>query len=139
LKQIGITLNVEVLPFATFFAQGQKVATAPDISPAPDSPETNDPFQWFAKLFSRTGFLNFSHFDVPALDAVITKAQVTKSASARLKLLHQAQRLIADNVFAIPAANMKVPYNAPKWLGGFVHDVTDLQYDPKFFGMVRKG
>ncbi len=128
-----------MLPFATFFAQGQKTATAPDISCAPDSPETNDPFQWFAKLFSKTGFLNFSHFDVPALDKTIAQAQVTKSASKRLELLHTAQRLIADNAFAIPAANMKVPYNAPTWLGGFKHDVTDLQYDPKFFGMVRTG
>jgi peptide/nickel transport system substrate-binding protein len=139
LKKIGVKLTVEVLPFATFFAQGQKTATAPDISPAPDSPETNDPFQWFAKLFSRTGFLNFSHFNVRALDRIILKAQATKSASVRLNLLHSAQRMIANNVFAIPAANMKVPYNAPKWLGGFVHDTTDLQYDPKFFGTYRKG
>src|SRR5262249_31313116 len=71
LEQIGIELQIDVLPFATFFEQAQQVDTAPDISPGYEAPETNDPFQWFAKLFKTDGFLNFSHFGVPELDSTI--------------------------------------------------------------------
>ena len=46
LKQVGVELEVEVLPFATFFEQMQDTKTAPDISPGYEAPETNDPFFW---------------------------------------------------------------------------------------------
>jgi peptide/nickel transport system substrate-binding protein len=138
LKKINVNLKIDVLPFSTFLPQAQNVKTAPDISPGYEAPETNDPFQWFAKLFSKTGFLNLSHFSVPELDRTIAAAQQTKSAAARQALLAKAQKLIADNAFAIPMSNFDGLYVGSDWIGGLQNDITDLLYDPKFFLMYRK-
>jgi peptide/nickel transport system substrate-binding protein len=139
LKQIGVTLKIDVLPFATFFQQAQNPRTAPDISPGYEAPETNNPFEWFAKLFACDGFLNFSHFCVKALDRTIAQAQATSSTAQQRRLLVAAQKLIADNAFMIPMSNFNAVYAGPTWLGGFQQDITDLLSAPKFFGMYRIG
>jgi peptide/nickel transport system substrate-binding protein len=135
LSQIGVQMTIDVLPFSTFLAQAQNPNTAPDFSPGYEAPETNDAFQWFSKLFACGGFLNLTHFCSKQLDATIAQAGVTNSAAKRIQLLHQAQQLIASNGFAIPAANFDALYVGAKWLGGLQNDLTDLLYDPKFFGM----
>jgi peptide/nickel transport system substrate-binding protein len=137
LRRLGIRLEIDVLPFATFFQQAQNPRTAPDISPGYEAPETNNPFEWFAKLFACDGFLNFSHFCVRELDRTIRMAQQTRSAAQQRRLLVRAQRLIADNAFMIPMSNFNAVYAGPSWLAGFTHDITDLQSAPKFFGMYR--
>jgi peptide/nickel transport system substrate-binding protein len=138
LKRIGIEVKIDVLPFGTFFAQEQNVKTAPDIGPGYEAPETNDPFEWFNKLFGKTGYVNWSHFSVPALDGLVAKAQVTNSVAQRRAMLRQAQRLIADNAFMIPMANFDGLYAGSDWIGGFQQDITDLLAVPKFFSMYRK-
>lgn len=138
LARIGVELKIDVLPFGTFLAQAQNVNTAPDFSPGYEAPETNDPFQWFTKLFACGGFLNLAHFCSKALDSTIAQAQRTESAKKRIQLLHKAQNLIASNGFAIPAANFDGLYVGASWLGGLKNDISDLLYDPKFFGMYRK-
>jgi peptide/nickel transport system substrate-binding protein len=138
LSSIGVQMTIDVLPFSTFLAQAQNPNTAPDFSPGYEAPETNDPFQWFAKLFSCGGFLNLTHFCSKQLDAIIAQAGTSTSASKRTALLHQAQKLIADNGFVIPAANFDALYVGATWLGGLKNDLTDLLYDPKFFGMYRQ-
>lgn len=138
LSKIGVDMKIDVLPFGTFLAQAQNVNTAPDFSPGYEAPETNDPFQWFTKLFSCGGFLNLTHFCSKALDATIAQAQRTESAKKRVQLLHKAQRLIAANGFAIPASNFDGLYVGSSWVGGLKNDISDLLYDPKFFGMFRK-
>jgi peptide/nickel transport system substrate-binding protein len=137
LKQIGVELKIDVLPFATFFEQAQNPRTAPDISPGYEAPETNNPFEWFAKLFACDGFLNFSHFCVKALDQTIAQAQRTTSVPQQRRLVVKAQKLISDNAFMIPMANFNAVYAGPTWLGGFQQDITDLLSAPKFFGMYR--
>lgn len=138
LKKIGIEMKIDVLPFGTFFQQAQKPETAPDISPGYEAPETNNPFEWFAKLFACDGFLNFSHFCVKGLDRTILQAQQASSPAQQTRLLRQAQKLIADNAFIIPMSNFNAVYAGPEWLGGFQQDITDLLAVPKFFGMYRK-
>jgi peptide/nickel transport system substrate-binding protein len=138
LSQLGVKMTIDVLPFGTFLAQAQNVKTAPDFSPGYEAPETNDPFQWFAKLFSCGGFLNLAHFCSHPLDRTIAQAGVTTSAAKRVQLVHKAQHLIADNGFVITAANFDALYAGASFLGGLQNDLTDLLYDPKFFGMYRK-
>jgi peptide/nickel transport system substrate-binding protein len=138
LSSIGVQMKIDVLPFSTVLAQAQNSATAPDFSPGYEAPETNDAFQWFGKLFSCGGFLNLTHFCSKQLDGIIAQAGVTTSAAKRTALLHTAQQLIADNGFVITAANFDALYVGATWLGGLQNDLTDLLYDPKFFGMYRK-
>lgn len=138
LSKIGVELKIDVLPFGTFLAQAQNVNTAPDFSPGYEAPETNDAFQWFTKLFACGGFLNLTHFCSKPLDATIAQAQRTESTKKRIQLLHKAQHLIASNGFAIPASNFDALYVGSTWVGGLKNDLSDLLYDPKFFGMFRK-
>lgn len=135
LAQIGVELTIDTLPFGTYFEQQQSVETAPDIGLGYEAPETNDPFEWFAKLFATDGFLNWSHFGDPELDALIAAAQVEPDAAQREVMLRDAQRLIHDNAFAIPMSNFNALYACSDSVDGFVHDITDLLAVPKFYGM----
>jgi peptide/nickel transport system substrate-binding protein len=135
LAQLGVTLTIDTMPFSTYFEQQQSVETAPDIGPGYEAPETDDPFQWFAKLFATDGFLNWGHFGDPALDAVIDDAQVEPDATAREEQLREAQKIINDNVFALPMSNFNALYACSEKVHNFVHDITDLIAVPKFHNM----
>lgn len=135
LSQIGIELTIDTLPFGTYFEQEQTVETAPDIGPGYEAPETNDPFQWFRKLFHTEGFLNWSHFGVPELDTLIEEGQLEADDATRQQMLRDAQKLIAENAFAIPMSNFNATYACSSRTQGFVHDITDLQSVPKFYGI----
>jgi peptide/nickel transport system substrate-binding protein len=140
LAGLGVQLQIQVLPFATFLKQAENASTAPDISFGYEAPETDDPFEWFDKLFGTgpAAFLNLTHMSVPALNATIQQAQSTTSAPVRLQLLHKAQQLISTNALAIPFANFDGLYAVSSWLGGFTNDITDLLYVPKFFSMSQQ-
>jgi peptide/nickel transport system substrate-binding protein len=135
LTQLGIEMTIDTLPFGTYFEQEQTAETAPDIGPGYEAPETNDPFQWFRKLFHTEGFLNWTHFGVPALDALIDKGQLESDPTAREEMLREAQKLITDNAFVIPMSNFNATYACSSRTKGFVHDITDLQSVPKFYGV----
>lgn len=135
LSQLGVELTIDTMPFSTYFEQQQSVDTAPDIGPGYEAPESDDPFQWFAKLFATDGFLNWGHFGDPELDAIIAQAQVEPDAATREQLLKDAQKIINDQVFAIPMSNFNGLYACSDRVHGFVHDITDLLAVPKFYGM----
>ena len=139
LREIGVELKVDFLPGNTFIPQAQDPKTAADISLGYEAPETNDPFEWFNKLFGKEGFLNLSHFSVPELDKTIADAQVSTDEAARAEDVHKAQDLIMENVMVIPMANFDAVYAVSEFVGGFTHDITDLLAVPKFYGMVREG
>lgn len=135
LSQIGIDLQIDTLPFGTYFEQEQNVETAPDIGPGYEAPETDDPFQWFAKLFKTDGFLNWAHFSDPELDALIEDAQVEPDDERRGEMLREAQQLIVDNAFVIPMSNFNATYACSSRTQNFIHDITDLLSVPKFYGV----
>ena len=137
LKQIGIEVQLEILPFATLSQQYANANTAPDLTSGPEAPELADPFSWFTKVFKKGGFLNWTFQSIPELDAVIDQGQAETDPAKRTELIKRAQKLIADNALGMPMSNFDVLYPVSSWVEGFQHDITDLNYDPKFFEMYR--
>jgi peptide/nickel transport system substrate-binding protein len=137
LKQIGVKLNVDVLPFATFFAQAQKMKTAPDISPGYESPETNDAFFWMRKLTGKAGFYNLTFTNDPELDKTLDQGQAASDASQQEDLLHKAQDLIQKDAVIIPMANFDQPGIVSSSVEGVSRNFTELLDVPNYSTMFR--
>jgi peptide/nickel transport system substrate-binding protein len=137
LKQIGAKLEVDVLPFATFFAQAQKVETAPDISPGYESPETNDPFFWMRKLTGKAGFYNLTFTNDPELDRTLDDGQAVSDPAQRTELLHKAQDIIQNNAVIIPMANFDQPGIVSSFVDGVSRNYTELLDVPNYSTMFR--
>jgi peptide/nickel transport system substrate-binding protein len=133
LKEIGVDLEVEVLPFATFFEQIGDTKTAPDISPGYEAPETNDPFFWFNKLTGKTGFYNLTFTNTKELDDTISAGQATTDDAEREELIGKAQDLIVENAVIIPMAAFDSPGITGASVAGLERDLTELLYVPDFF------
>ncbi|MCB9077861.1 MAG: ABC transporter substrate-binding protein [Anaerolineaceae bacterium] len=137
LAQIGVTLEVQVLPFSVYFEQGQDPDTAATFNPQHEAPETADPFQWFDKVFGSDGLLNWTYQDVSAMDDLIDRGQSEPDEAARLALLHEAQQLATDNVYAFPIANLVDLDAVCDNTDGFVYQPTDLMYVPQFWPLYQ--
>lgn len=137
LKQIGVTLEIKTLPFGTYFEQGQKAETAATFNPHYEAPETADPFQWFKKMWGSKGLLNWTYQDTTAMDKTIEAGQAEPDEAKRTDLIHQAQQLVSDNVYAIPISNFVAINAICKEAEGFVYQPTDLLYVPRFWPLHR--
>jgi peptide/nickel transport system substrate-binding protein len=133
LKEVGVDLEVEVLPFATFFEQISDSKTAPDISPGYEAPETNDPFFWFNKLTGKTGFYNLTFTNTKELDDTIVAGQTTTDDAEREELIGKAQDLVMENAVIIPMAAFDSPGITGESVAGLERDLTELLYVPDFF------
>ena len=137
LAQIGVTLEVQVLPFGTYFEQGQDPETAATFNPHYEAPETADPFQWFAKMFGTEGQLNWTYQDTTAMDELIDQGQAEPDDEARIELLREAQKLATDNVYAFPVSNFVALNTVCDNTEGFVYQPTDLLYVPRFWPLYQ--
>jgi peptide/nickel transport system substrate-binding protein len=133
LKGLGVTLEIKSLPFGTYFEQGQSADTAPTFNPHYEAPETADPFQWFQKMFSTDGLLNWTYQDTTAMDELINAGQAEPDEAKRTDLIHQAQKLAADQVYAIPISNFVALSALCNDVEGFVYQPTDLLSVPRFW------
>jgi peptide/nickel transport system substrate-binding protein len=142
LDQIGVKLDVEVLPFPTFFEQAQDVKTAPDISPGYESPETNDPFFWMRKLTGTKGFYNLTFNGTKELDDTLEAGQAEPDDAAREQVLAKAQDLIAAEASIIPMAAFDQPGISTADVEGVQRNFTELldvpDYYPMFNGAAAK-
>lgn len=59
-----------------------------------DDPPTNMTLTYLPK-----GAINFSHVDVPQLSQLITEAQASIDQSKQIDLIHQASKMVHDNVY----------------------------------------
>jgi|GEM_PF-3307059 len=137
LRQVGVKLTVDVLPFATFFAQAQKQSTAPDISPGYESPETNDAFFWMRKLTGKDGFYNLTFTHDAALDATLDAGQAASDPAQQQELLHKAQDLIQKDAVIIPMANFDQPGIVSSHVDGVTRNFTELLDVPNYATMFR--
>lgn len=137
LAKIGVTLEVQVLPFGTYFEAGQNPDTAATFNPHYEAPETGDPFEWLHKMFGTGGALNWTYQDTSAMDDLIAQGQAEPDEAARTEILHQAQKLIADQVYAIPIANFMALNAVCSDTQGFVYQPTDLLYVPRFWPLYQ--
>lgn len=138
LKQLGVTLEIKTLPFGTYFEQGRNKDTAPTFNPHYEAPETADPFQWFQKMWSTKGLLNWTYQDTSAMDKLINAGQAEPDANKRTDLIHQAQKLVADQVYAIPLSNFVALSAICKDTQGFVYQPTDLLSVPRFWPLYKQ-
>ncbi len=137
LAKIDAKLELDVLPFPTFFQQVQDVKTAPDISPGYEAPETNDPFFWMRKLTGKKGFYNLTFTDAPELDKTLDDGQLADDDAQREELLHKAQDLIAENAVIIPMAAFDTPGIVSSSVDGVQRNFTELLDVPDYFPMHR--
>lgn len=96
-KPAGITINVNVMPHATYLEQvwtkGAFYIGFYNMQPTPDG--------IFKLLFTSDAAWNETHWNNPDFDVLIDKARTTTDAAERTALYTQAQQMMFDEVPAI--------------------------------------
>jgi oligopeptide transport system substrate-binding protein len=85
-----------------------------------------DPQDWLSLQFAPGAINNFSTVDVPAADALMSKADSELDSNQRIALYNQAEQLLVMNVAWIPIGQSLAFYDLRSWVSGF--GLTALGY-----------
>jgi oligopeptide transport system substrate-binding protein len=69
---------------------------------------------------------NYSGWSNPRYDKLIDRAKVTTNAKVRLKLLHDAEKLLMEEMPIIPIHYYTRPYLISKWAKGVRYSAVGL-------------
>ena len=114
-KPAGITINVNVMPHATYLEQvwtkGAFYIGFYNMQPTPDG--------IFKLLFTSDAAWNETHWDNPDFDVLIEKARTTTDAAERTALYTQAQQMMFDEVPAIIPSFFDMLGAKRSWMQGY--------------------
>ncbi len=106
-KELGITVNVNVVEWASFLPQRR--AGDYEISRNGWLFDYNDPSNMMEILYSTNGN-NDAKYNSPAYDALMDKAASEPDAKTRSGYLHQAEDVLMNDMAVIPVAYYNQPY-----------------------------
>lgn len=99
MSELGITVNITKVPWATLTSRFTKVDTTPNIYPLSTGLNYPDPDGLLYVMYdsqSRGSFWSSSWLSDPTTDQLLSEARTTLDTSKRLSLYHQAeQRIVA--------------------------------------------
>lgn len=114
-KPAGITINVNVMPHATYLDQvwtkGAFYIGFYNMQPTPDG--------IFKLLFTSDAAWNETHWDNPDFDVLIEKARTTTDTAERTALYTQAQQMMHDEVPAIIPSFFDMLGAKRSWMLGY--------------------
>ena len=135
LKDIGITVKLTELQGNTIIDMEKKPDTGPDMSMWGWWPDYADPGnyllpQWRSDQTPDTGNFNHGWYKNPEFDKVIDQALTTTDHAKRVALYAKAQRIIADDVPAIPLIQTVYRFLMRDWVKGYVYNpMYEESYD----------
>jgi peptide/nickel transport system substrate-binding protein len=136
LQQIGVKVSIQQLPFGSIVSAYSKTETAAMISDLYNSQFTLDPSQFLSEFQSAFVLSDFSHYNSSKLDSLVSQLQATASASKRVSLLQQAQRLLVHDAPAIWGGTPETLIPVPNYVHGYVMQKTDYRF-PVLFYLLR--
>ena len=140
LSQIGVTLDVQGMPWATFSAQAENPATRPDMgllatyvptpSPGPVISSTFDPV-------SEGGWAYWG-YNNPQATALLHKAETDPSDTSRATEYQQLQQMLVQDYAAIWLMQQPDIFVFQKDVQGYVHD-TAWGIILNYYGIYKEG
>jgi peptide/nickel transport system substrate-binding protein len=137
LRQIGVELKLQVMPFTNIAAlSASGAANTPDIMTLINTPKGIDPgigmLQTFFHSKNDGAPYNWGHYRNPAVDKLLDDAQRTLNESQRLDMYRQAQRIVVDEVPALFLAFPNRWAAMSKQIGGYWLSPVTLDRDPYY-------
>lgn len=130
LAAIGITLKLEAVTYPQFVDLYKSNSTAPDIGFVYAFPADSDPsnilYQVFDSQFIGTG-QNWSGYDNPTVDKLVTEAQQVSGTSQRCAIYHQAENLIDADSPTINMSNTEWVTIYNKRISGYVYEPSHAE------------
>jgi peptide/nickel transport system substrate-binding protein len=127
LQQLGITVNLTAVPFATLVAQVANLDTAPDMhATLTMTPRTADPGELLATLYASANAgqaYNYGWYANPEVDELLAEADQTFDDTERMGLYRQVVGIIIEDAASIWAAY-------PRLVEVMRVEVQNYQYNP---------
>jgi peptide/nickel transport system substrate-binding protein len=101
LAELGITLNIQVVPWTTMAEEQSSSETAPEMSALNMGAFTGDAVYYMATNFETGGIYNWSFFSDKDFDACLSEARATTDAETRTNDLYKAQQIVVDQYAAL--------------------------------------
>lgn len=132
LKQIGIAVEINSMPFGQISETYAKPESAPELSDLYNSPFTLDPTQFLQNLMPKTFFNSFAAYDNPAVTKLIDELQQTGDNGRRDELLRQVQHTVRDDAPFVWGSTPHTLVALPDFVTGYQMQVTDFRFPCRF-------
>lgn len=136
LAEIGITLEIKVMPWLSMVEENSSPDTAPEMSALNMGAFTGDGVfflkQNFHSMYSGQPY-NWSFYENPEFDKVIDEAAATVDAEKKQKLLDQAQQILADTCAALYIVSPDSVEAINNQYKGFMIHPLDYFYSIRFY------
>jgi peptide/nickel transport system substrate-binding protein len=107
LKQLGINVDVNLIPFAQMIALGSNLATSCDIGNLLAGPATADPTLFYATYFVPGGAYNWSFYTNPKIGGLLNEASAATTDKKQQFYLDQIQTTVQNDALGIPAVQLR--------------------------------
>jgi len=122
--QIGVTVNVEMQPFAEAIQTVKSnksncfVVGNANLSPT-------DSTKFLAAHYTKDGFFNTAHFESPEFDKLVEEISTVTDEAKRLQMLKEASQMVVDSHSIIWAARPDTVVPVPDHVGGYRIDPAE--------------
>ncbi|MEZ3434546.1 MAG: ABC transporter substrate-binding protein [Lachnospiraceae bacterium] len=136
LAEIGITLEIKVMPWLSMVEENSSPETAPEMSALNMGAFTGDGVfflkQNFHSMYSGQPY-NWSFYENPEFDRVIDEAAATVDEEEKQELLNQAQQILADDCAALYIVSPDSVEAINNHYKGFKIHPLDYYYSIRFY------
>lgn len=101
LAELGISLNIEVVPWTTMAEEFAAADTAPEMGALNMGAFTGDAVYYLATNFEVGGVYNWCFFNDEEFNACIAEARATTDTALRVEKLNRAQQILVEQCAAL--------------------------------------
>jgi peptide/nickel transport system substrate-binding protein len=132
-RELGITVNIQEMPWAQMLDLYKSPEDAPHITDFAQSPFGLDPIQFVGQFFVTGAVFNMANYSNPEIDAMVAEAKTTLDETARNAILANVQHRVVDEAVNIWGCRPQTLDAVPNHVKGYVMDPTDYRWATKFY------
>src|SRR5215217_1859006 len=132
-KDLGITVNIQEMPWAQMLELYKSPEDSPHITDFAQSPFGLDPIQFVGQFFVTGAVFNMANYSNPDVDAMVAKAKTTLDETERNTILAQVQHKVVEEAVNIWGCRPQTLDAVPNHVHGYVMDPTDYRWATKFY------
>jgi peptide/nickel transport system substrate-binding protein len=132
-RELGITINIQEMPWAQMLELYTSPADSPHITDFAQSPFGLDPIQFVGQFFVTGAVFNMANYSDPEVDAMVAAAKTTLDEAERNAILADVQHKVVEEAVNIWGCRPQTLDAVPDHVVGYVMDPTDYRWATKFY------
>lgn len=132
-SQLGITINVQEMPWAQMLELYRNPPEAANFTSFAQSPFGLDPIQFISQFYKTGAVYNMAAYTNPDIDAMIAQASATVDEVERNAILVEVQHRVVTEAANIWSCRPQTLDAVPDHVRGYVMDPTDYRWATKFY------